>query len=166
MKLIERLMDILSQNVEAYESMAEKTERERRVVKKGSREELAEIVKEKEKIGLELEKLEQARVELIGKIAEEVGRPVNEISLGEIAAMPENRALKNRILAIRQKLTGAVSLTKKLNDYNRHLIGSVMRSTVNSIQMLNGLIEPAVTYSAARRIQNRAPSGTLLKRSL
>jgi len=93
------------------------------------------------------------------------GRAAGGLTLGALADMPENRAFRKKILAIREKLLKAAERAKELNDFNRALINKTMLSVMGSIKFANSLMEPAVTYSPSREIKTRKTPGTMIKKS-
>lgn len=165
MKQLEKLLLLLAKSAEEYRLMAEKTEMEKGAIEKGLLENLGEIVKEKEAIGLVIKTLEGKRLELLKEIGSKAERPAVRLTLGALADMPENRAFRKRILAIREKLLKAAERAKELNDFNRALISKAMLSVMGSIKFANGLMEPAVTYSPSREIKIRQTPGAMIKKS-
>lgn len=164
MKQLEKLLSLLSQSAEGYRLMAEKTEMERGAIEKGRLNNLGKIVKEKQTIGLAIKTLEEKRSRLIKEMEEKAGRPVGGLTLSALADMPENRAFRKKILAIREKLLNAAGRAKKLNDFNRAFVGKAMLSVMDSIRFAKSLTEPAVTYSSSREIKTRKTPGTMVKK--
>ena len=165
MKTVEWLTQILAQIAELYEQMAEKTREEQSVLESASTERLNEIIKIKEEIAAGIRELENKRTSLMEKIAKKLGRSPGDITLQELANMPENSLYRENLMALRERLTKAGEVAAKINDFNRALLGKAISTVRDSIECAAALIEPAVTYSAELSLKNRTPSGRVVKKS-
>lgn len=165
MKPIAQLTEILDQNAELYEQMTEKTAEEKSVLDSASFERLSEIVKAKETIALKIKMLEETRAGLMEKIGKKLGRPPGEITLKELAEMPENSRYREKLTALRERLKKAGDTAMKVNDFNRGLIDKAMATVGESIRYATGLIDPAVTYSPRLSLKKGATSGRMIRKS-
>lgn len=165
MKHVERLAEILEQNAELYEQMTEKTREEQSVLESASTERLSEILIIKEAMAARIRELEDKRASLMEKIGEKLARKPGDITLLELANLPENSRHRAKLIAVRERLTRAGETASRINDFNRTLLNKAISTVRDSIEYAATLIEPAVTYSAELSVKNRTPSGQVVKKS-
>ena len=165
MKQVEWLTQILTQIAELYDQMAEKTREEKSVLESASMERLNEILIIKEAMAARIRELEDKRASIMEKIAKKLDRSPGDITLQELASMPENSLYRENLMALRERLRKTGEAAAKVNDFNRALLGKAISTVRESIEYAAGLIEPAVTYSAELSVKNRTPSGQVVKKS-
>lgn len=165
MKQVEWLTQILTQIAQLYDEMTEKIREEKSVLKSASMERLNKIIIIKESMAARIAELEDKRTSLMEKIAKKLGRSVGDITLQELANMPENSLYRENLMALRERLRKTGEAASKINDFNRALLGKAISTVRDSIEYAAGLIEPAVTYSAKLSLKNRTPSGRVVKKS-
>lgn len=165
MKHVERLAEILEQNAELYEQMAEKTREEQSVLESASTERLSEILIIKEAMAARIRELEDKRASLMEKIGEKLARKPGDITLLELANLPENSRYRAKLIAVRERLTRAGETASRINDFNRTLLNKAISTVRDSIEYAATLIDPAITYSPELSIKSRTPSGQVVKKS-
>ncbi len=166
MILINQLIGLLEQNSNLYGEMISKVEEENLAIQRCDLDRLNELVKEKENISLKLKMVDESRKNLLVKIASETGKAANEITIGELAEMPENASVRGRLLAVKERLLGDAAATKERNDFNRRLIGRAMNTIKESLRYANNLVGgPGNTYSNGKHVEGRMPSGMVVTRS-
>lgn len=161
-----RLLELLDRNARAYEELARNCDLEYQAVQACDLSRLDELVKEKERLALRLKMAEEARGALLETIAAAMKRDAAAITLAEIAAAPEGRALKEKLLAAGGRLKKAADTAREKSDFSRRLIGRALDTVVETLRCANALAGgETATYSNAKTVGNKMRSGVMVTRS-
>lgn len=159
--LFDSLLVTLRSEVEVYKELKDTVLNEREILKKYSVEELLESNSKKETVILKAKMLEEVKLNIIRKIAKEVGITEGSINISALIrfADPERKkALKAYQLALR-------IMTEKIHKTNRsnmELMSMSLQSVVGSINFLNNLVFSGDTYGGSGRMTQIGSQGRLL----
>ncbi|MBI5637393.1 MAG: flagellar protein FlgN [Nitrospinae bacterium] len=166
MKAPARLLELLDRNAHAYEELARNCDLEYQAVQACDLSRLDTLMKEKEQLALKLKMAEEARGALLEMIAAAMRRNAADITLAEIAAAPEGRALKEKLLAAGGRLKKAMDTAREKSDFSRRLIGRALDTVVETIRYANALAGgETATYSNAKTMGGKMRSGVMVTRS-
>lgn len=161
-----RLLDLLERNVAIYEDLARNSEKEHLAIQTCDLSRLNALVQEKEKLAIKLITVDKARNAVLEEIAAATKRDAATITLTEITAIPEGRALKAKLLAASDHLKKAANTAREKSDFSRRLISRALDTVVDTIRYANGLTGGETsTYSNAKTMGNKMRSGVMVTRS-
>lgn len=163
-RYITEMADILSRNIELYEQMAEQVERERRDFVSHSIGNLNENLKRKETIVLKLRSLEETRQRVVRAVAKVAGIGKKELTLSKLIELATD-PLKERLIALRQRLKEVIEKTNELNYFNRGLIERLMKLNHNTAERLQSLLEPEETYARHGKTGSLLKSGRVVEQT-
>ena len=138
------LLTILQQMLGHYYTLLQLSESERQVLATTSLPTLLELTTQKETVLLELSVMEEGRQVLLRKLAEQLGVPVSDLTLGQLGDIaPEPFA--DRFQRCRAHL---LSLTRHhpMNAKNTALLDASLDTVRTSLGLISRLLEPAPTY--------------------
>lgn len=161
-----RLLELLKRNAGIYEELARNSDKEQLAVQACDMPRLNELMKEKEKLALKLITADMARKAVLEEIATAMKRDAATITLTEITAVPDGRALKTQLLDASDHLKKAANAAREKSDFSRRLIGRALDTVVETIRYTNGLTGgEASTYSNLKTMGNKMRSGVMVTRS-
>ncbi len=162
-----RLVELLERNARIYEDLARICDKEQLAVQACDLSRLDELMKEKEKLALKLITAEKTRSGLMEEIAVSMKRDAATITLAEIAASPEGRALKAKLLAAGGHLNSVLNAARERSDFSRRLIGRALDTIVETIRCANALTggETSTYSSNVKTMGNKMRSGVMVTRS-
>ncbi|MDH5542374.1 MAG: flagellar protein FlgN [Nitrospinota bacterium] len=165
MKELKELAMVLENNVELYEDLASKTLEEREAIEKCEFVKIARITEEKENIVFRIKQLEKKRSDLVLEISREMEKP-GEITLKEIASHSKAATMSKALLSLSDKLKEIFSRVQEMNDFNKKILSSAVRTLRNAIMFSDNTSKPLLTYSGTRLNQQRVTPGSMLKKAM
>lgn len=161
-----RLLELLERNAMIYEELARNSDMEHQAVQACDIRRLDVLVKEKEKLALKLVMADKARNAVLEEIAAAMKRDAAAITLAEITAAPEGRALKAQLLAASGRLKKAANVAREKSDFSRRLIGRALDTVVETIRFASGLTGGETsTYSNAKTMSGKMRSGVMVTKA-
>ena len=144
-ELYQDLLTILQQMVSHYHQLLELSEGERQVLTAASLPALFELTTQKETLLLELSVMEEGRQVVLRKLAEQLGMPVSELTLGRLGDVaPEPFA--DRFQHCRVDLLSLTQTVGRVNAHNTALLDASLDTMRTSLGLISRLLEPAPTY--------------------
>lgn len=150
MQVVDKLFDILEQEIETYNDILEISKNKKNIIIKGKVNELESIVNLEQSLIVKMGKLEATREELLGQISGSIGVKASEINMSEIKEhLPEPR--KIRMSDCQNRLSNVLTELKEANELNSRLIK-------NSLEFVNF----AINLYTSMNVQgnNYASTGT------
>lgn len=159
--LYQSLLSILKKEIEVYEELHISMVYERKVLARPSLDKLYESNLKKETCILKARMLDEARMNLIRKIADLCNiekRDINLSTLLSYAGDNHRRKLKESQSALRSLI---MSLSE-FNEGNKTLINSSLFYVRNSIDFINNLMSPGSTYMNTGQMNMGKVSGKMV----
>ncbi|MFQ5658725.1 MAG: flagellar protein FlgN, partial [Candidatus Methylomirabilales bacterium] len=150
--LFEDLAHVLRQEMGCYEKLLNLLRREKAFLLAGHREALAEQVKQKETLGLEVKVLEEARLGLMRKIGVYLGIEDGELTCSALAqlAPPSNAPFYEALLVRFEQLIGEVA---EVNKQNGMLLEGSLQYTRSLLTLFTTLAYGDRPYGEDDRIE-------------
>ena len=159
--LYRSLLSILKKEIEVYEEFHISMVHERKVLARPSIDELYESNSKKETCILKARMLDEARINLIRKIADLCNIEKENVNISTLlffAGDNHRRELKESQSALRSLI---MSLSE-FNEGNKTLINSSLFYVRNSIDFINNLMSPGSTYMNTGRMNMGKVSGKMV----
>ncbi len=159
-KLVDSLLSVLAKEIEVYEELQAITREERGTLTRPSLELVAESNSKKETCILKARMLEEARANVVRKIAKHLGREEKEINISLLASQAGERqraALKNR-QKILMTLIGAI---KETNKMNRDLLDYSLSYVRNSVNFINQIMSTGADYMNTGKLKTSNRNGMM-----
>lgn len=159
--LLEDLAHVLGQETERYEVLLRLLRQERGLIVKGNLRALAELVKRKETLVLELKVVQEARLALMARVSTLYGIPLVELTLFRLADLvpaphtTSYRGILNRLAFLAAKLV-------EENDWNKALLDRSVAYVRGSISLLTSAVNPLPLYQEDGSVAARSPSSVAL----
>lgn len=161
-----RLLELLERTARIYEDLARNCEMEQLAVQACNLPRLNELIMEKEKLAIQLMKADKARTAILEEIAAAMKRDASAITLAEIAAAPDGRALRTNLLSAGGHLKKASNAAREKSDFSRRLIGRALGTVVDTIRCASSLTGGETsTYSNTKTMGGKMRSGVMVARS-
>lgn len=142
---LEDLAAVLGQETEKYERLLRLIRRESSLITKGNLQAVAELVKQKETLVLELKVMQEARVALMSRVSAAYGIPLAELTLFRlIDLVPTSHAkLYGGLL---KRLAFLASRLAEENDGNKALLDRLVGYVRGSLSSLTSIVTPVPMY--------------------
>lgn len=165
MILLEDLAVVLGQETEKYEALLRLLRLERGLIVKGNLQALAELVKRKETLALELKVMQEARIALMTRVSATYGIPLVELTLLRLADfVPASHAASYR--DILNRLDGLVKRLVEENDLNTALLDRSVAYVKGSLSFLASAMTPVPLYQGDGSIVAQSQSLSVLNRQV
>jgi hypothetical protein len=166
MNLINRLVEVLEQELGLYSLLLSTLEEENKALMMWDTASMDAKAREKESISAKIKGMGEEMRVLIAQIASDLGKSFGEISLATLAKNAENPKTGARLMEIREKLLIISVKTNEMNNANRGLILNAVDITKKCLSYLSTLTGGVPeTYLPAKTVGNTIRSGMLLSRS-
>lgn len=160
--MLQRYFGLLQREIEAYEQLRERIEREKRCLLTRSLQELQNTLQEQQKLVDEIQGLECERLEAYAGLSAVVAAGHTR---GADLAPPVPQVLaprdRRRWIALRERLKRHVAETRRLNHENLRIVSISREVFGNYLQELANLSALAGGYNAAGKFQGE-PGGAML----
>ncbi len=120
--LMEQLTETLSEQSEIYERLAELSGEKRDVLVNNEIERLQQITSAENALVGRNQKLDRIRQTIFKDLASVLNRPVENLTLTDIADITKDQAENKRLRDLAQRLKESVNKLKECNDQNKVLI--------------------------------------------
>ena len=156
------LVDILKKELAIYQELKDFIVGEEKIFIKPSLTELNEGNARKENIILKARMLEEARTNILKKIARNLELKVDEIKLATLAsyAVIEQR---QEIEEIRKKMALISGEIRMLNEMNKDLVGSSLNNVKGSLDFISSLMPQGPVYLESGKIKSFQSNGKFLR---
>lgn len=132
---VDNLIKIFEYENKLYEQILEKADYKTDLIIKGDVDSLQEMVVKEQKIINELEKLENAREQIVAQIARKAGKKSEELTVSYlIELLPRDKAEK--LSSVRDSLKKTIEKLQSQNDLNQKLINNAMDYVNFSLNLL------------------------------
>jgi len=159
--LYDSLLDILRREIEVYREILEIIQEERRILLRPSLGGLDESNARKETWILKARLLEEVRMNLVERLAAELGVPVDEANLSALAsAASEGRA--EMLRECQSVLKALFQGLRDLNQRNRALIDTSLQFLRDTAGFLNEILSPKTGYSGTGELKTVNRNGKIL----
>ncbi|HWR20259.1 MAG TPA: flagellar protein FlgN [Verrucomicrobiae bacterium] len=161
MMLLEDLAQVLEQETEKYEALLRLLRQERGLIVKGDLGALAELMKRKETLALELKIIQEARGALMTRVSATYDIPLAELALFRLADLvPASHTMSYRRLL--NRLAVLVTRLVEENDSNAALLDRTVAYIKGSLSFLTSAVTPVPLYQGDGSIVSPAPSLSVL----
>jgi flagellar biosynthesis/type III secretory pathway chaperone len=159
--LLHKLLGSLEQATELYQSLFRVLQNEKDAVVGLNLQQLNEACKAKDNLLLKLRILEEQREQIMVRLAAELGRSPQGLTLTELSLLVD----KSYADRLRQCSTDLVALIQALQDttrQNKFLMSHSLQLIQGSYNLLNNLMAANPVYYSSGNVQNHAQTGKLL----
>ena len=131
--LLERLSEILSQELVLYNKLLLILSDQRYALPTGNTEDIHEVLTQQETLTLELKALEEARLPIMEKLSQHLQKPPEQLTLMKLAKLVEEpfstkyRKLSKRVKSITKQIDDRNQDNKYLTDNSLDLINTSLR---------------------------------------
>lgn len=161
MMLLEDLAQVLEQETEKYEALLRLLRQERGLIVKGDLGALAELMKRKETLALELKIIQEARGALMTRVSAMYDIPLADLTLFRLADLvPASHTMSYRRLL--NRLAVLVTRLVEENDCNAALLDRTVAYIKGSLSFLTSAVTPVPLYQGDGSIVSPAPSLSVL----
>ena len=156
------LIAVLKKELAIYQELKDFIVGEKKILIKPSLTELNENNARKENIILKARMLEEARINILKKIARNLELKVDEIKLATLASYA---AIEQRqeIEEIRKKMVVISGDIKTLNEMNKDLVGSSLNNVKGSLDFISSLMSQGPVYLESGKIKSFQGNGKFLR---
>lgn len=159
--LLNKLLESLEHAAELYQSLFHAVQSEKEAVVGLNLQQLNEACKAKDSLLLKLRILEERREQIMDRLATELGRSSQSLSLSELALLVEEPHASR----LRDRSTELLDLIHALQDatrQNRFLMLHSMQLIQGSYHLLNNLMAANPVYYRSGHVENNPQRGKLL----
>jgi flagellar biosynthesis/type III secretory pathway chaperone len=157
MMLLEDLAQVLEQETEKYEALLRLLRQERGLIVKGDLGALAELMKRKETLALELKIIQEARGALMNRASAMYGIPLVDLTLFRLVNLvPASHTTSYRSLMDRLTLL-ATTLVEE-NGWNGALLDRSIMYMKGSLSLLTSAVTQVPLYQGDGSIVTQSPS--------
>jgi flagellar biosynthesis/type III secretory pathway chaperone len=159
--LLDRLLESLEHAIELYQSLFRVVQNEKDAVVGLNLQQLNETCKAKDNLLLKLRILEERREQLMARVAAELGRSPQGLTLTELSQLVD----EPYAYRLRDRSTDLMALIHALQDatqQNKFLMSHSMQLIQGSYNLLNNLMAANPVYYRSGNVQNNAQTGKLL----
>ena len=156
--LIDDFLGVLDGQAELYRSLLSVLYVEHGAIMESRLEKLNDANSEKVALVLKIQNLEDQRSEMLDRLADSFGCPVQGLTLAKLAQFTEGPC-SNRMKAFRVNLSSLIKRVREANDRNRSLLMHSIDLVKGSMTLLNNLIASNAVYYRSGRIQNSDYNG-------
>ena len=153
--LLDRLLESLEHAIELYQSLFRVVQNEKDAVVGLNLQQLNETCKAKDNLLLKLRILEERRVQLMDRVAAELGRSPQGLTLTELSQLVD----EPYAYRLRDRSTDLMALIHALQDatqQNKFLMSHSMQLIQGSYNLLNNLMAANPVYYRSGNVQNNA----------
>jgi flagellar biosynthesis/type III secretory pathway chaperone len=162
MDMIEKLAQLLERNADLYEDLARKSIDERAAIENNGIEKISSITMEKESIVHTMRAVEEKRAGLAAEAAVKLGMGPR-VTLKEIANHPDVLHLRDRLLAVSERLKEAAERNNELNEFNRGLLAASVEFIRKAIAFAANAGEGPATYIGGKMVEAPLPTGNMVR---
>ena len=159
--LIDSLLTVLAKDVEVYRELQANINAKRDVLLKPSLDLLTENNSKAETCVLKVRMLEEARANIIKKIARSLDGQEKDITLTMLASYVDGKR-RTELLSQQQILTCLVSSIREMNEKNRGLLDYSLSYVTNSLNFINQIMNTGADYVNTGKLKTGPRRGMLL----
>ncbi len=139
------LLEILQEEIQIYRSLVDLLQEEQEGLIQAKIDSIEEVEKKKENVLLKIRLLEESRIGLIQKIRSSCGLSEDEMTLGRIIQVADQRYKKD-LGRCQADLRELVTTVSNLSRMNQRLVGHSLDYLKGSLTLLNQLTGRGATY--------------------
>ncbi|HOM01326.1 MAG TPA: flagellar protein FlgN [Acetivibrio sp.] len=152
-RLINDLMDVLSQESKIYEDILEISKNKTDVIVKGKVSELESITNLEQSLIFKIGKLEESRENIVSEISDAIGINPSEITMSELEKhVDENQA--ERLRDYKKHMSSIIEEIRDINEINSKLIKNSIDFIDFSINILTSINAQGNNYSKEGQIND------------
>jgi flagellar biosynthesis/type III secretory pathway chaperone len=159
--LLDKLLGSLEHATELYQSLFRVVQNEKDAVVGLNLQQLNQACKAKDNLLLKLRILEERRQQIMDRVAAELGRSPQGLTLTELSQLVD----EPYAFGLRDRSTDLLALIHALQDatqQNKFLMSHSMQLIQGSFNLLNNLMAANPVYYRSGNVQNNAQTGKLL----
>jgi len=156
------LIEVLKKELAIYQTLKSFIVDEKKVLIRPSFDELNESNTRKENIILKARMLEEARTNILKKIARNLELKADEIKLATVtgyAAIEQRQAIEEN----RKKIVLISGEIRSLNERNKDLVGSTLNNVKGSLDFISSLMSQGPVYLESGKIKSFQSNGKFLR---
>jgi len=157
------LLALLREMLSRYQQLLTLSQQERQVLTAASLPTLLALTTHKETLVLELSVIEEGRQLVLRKLAEHLGVPVADLSLGRLSTLAP-QPFADGFQCCRTDLGALVEAVSQANEQNTLLLSSSLNSVRISLGLLSRLLEPGPTYGSGGAVDTLGTGGKVLQK--
>jgi flagellar biosynthesis/type III secretory pathway chaperone len=156
------LIEVLKKELAIYQELKSFIIDEKKILIRPSFEELNESNARKENIILKARMLEEARTNILKKIARNLELKADETKLATVAGYTEIEQ-RQKIEEIRKKIVLISGEIRSLNERNKDLVGSTLNNVKGSLDFISSVMSQGPVYLESGKIKSFQSNGKFLR---
>ena len=154
-RLMENLIDVLSQESEEYEGLLALSQKKMRIIASANLEDLQRITDDEQEVVSRLNRLEKRRIEVAADIANVLNKDVETMKLTNLIEMLSVRPAEQAALAaVHDRLSSVVREVQRTNEQNRELLEEALELVNFEMNMLQAYKAAPETANYTRSAYN------------
>ncbi|PIR21637.1 MAG: hypothetical protein COV44_11970 [Deltaproteobacteria bacterium CG11_big_fil_rev_8_21_14_0_20_45_16] len=150
---IQELRDVLLTEIALYEQYASQLEGDSQLMAELKTDDLESSNKAKATILLKIQAVEQARQQVVKRIAEEKGIQEEKVKITDICATV-GETESSMLMQLREKLQMAIHRIRKMQQEAGYIVRASLQWIDGSMSTLKNLLTPVGTYNASGRVDH------------
>lgn len=159
--LFNKFLCLLEDETGFYQSLLLVVQKENRAVVDLKLEELNEAVKEKEKLLLKIQILEEKRQRVLERVADSIECPFQSLTLSKLAQLSEE-PYSTLLNTCHSNLLSITKSIQEVNNSNKSLVMHSLKLVGSSLSLLDNLISPIPVYCRTGKSQINDKGGHVL----
>jgi flagellar biosynthesis/type III secretory pathway chaperone len=159
--LLDKLLGSLEQATDLYQSLFRVLQNEKDAVVGLNLQQLNEACKAKDNLLLKLRILEEQREQIMDRVAAELGRSPQRLTVTELALLVD-KFYADRLRRCSADLVVLIEALQNATRQNKFLMSHSMQLIQGSYNLLNNLMAANPVYYSSGNVQNNAQTGKLL----
>jgi flagellar biosynthesis/type III secretory pathway chaperone len=156
------LIEVLKKELAIYQELKSFIIDEKKILIRPSFEELNESNARKENIILKARMLEEARTNILKKIARNLELKADETKLATVAGYTEIEQ-RQKIEEIRKKIVLISGEIRWINERNKDLVGSTLNNVKGSLDFISSVMSQGPVYLESGKIKSFQSNGKFLR---
>lgn len=159
--LLDSLLAVLRQDVEVYGELQANINEKRDVLRRPSLELLTESNGKMETCVLKAKMLEEARTNIVKKIAKSLGRQEKDITMTFLASYVKGQR-KTELKAQQMALSSLMGSISEINEKNKALLDYSVSYVKSTMDFVNNLLSTGADYVSTGQLKTGARNGRIL----
>lgn len=156
--MINQLLGVLDRESKLYRALLEVIEKESKAAVRSELNSLIDAREEKENILMKLRLLEEQRIKLVGKVAEDFGYSRQDVTLTEISRLVE-KPLAEKLKQAGTSLSSLLNTLIEANNRSKRLFEHSLELIRGSLNLLSDLTHSDTVYYSTGNIQRNYQTG-------
>ena len=159
--LLNDLLGLLEGEIGLYASMLLALQKEKKAIVDSNHEELNETSREKENLFLKIRILEEQRLSVLEKLAQNLGQPAQDLTLNKLSQLVQEPQ-STQLVGYHSKFLSLAQSIQEINLSNKALLTHSLDLVNGSLSLLSDLLSSSPVYYRTGKMEAGDQSGRLL----